>query len=198
MSGLRSIAVGARGGAYRVAALTVALAAGLAVLAPGPAMAMPIAVQDDPVEADGQPDAIDDEFDGRSTRDTVRLVVGSLIGIAAGTAVMMVVFVWHTSPRRRLRVATRRAERRRAQAAAVGDGNNGLAAADDHGLLARLAATEGSEDRSGDVGTGDETDDAGAGSDESFSDAEEGNLADNEVSAETVLGEDAEVGEHRG
>ena len=71
----------------------------------------------DPIAAD------EEEFDGRTTADTVRLVVGSLIAIAIGTALLMLMFIWHTSPRRRFRVATRRAERRRAEAASDVDGN---------------------------------------------------------------------------
>jgi hypothetical protein len=50
----------------------------------------------------------DSAYDGRSTDDTVRLVVGGLIAIAAATAVLALVYVWHTSPRRRTRVAARR------------------------------------------------------------------------------------------
>lgn len=47
-------------------------------------------------------------FDGRSTQDTVRVVVGSLVGLAGVVFVLLLVYVWHTSPRRRLRVALRR------------------------------------------------------------------------------------------
>lgn len=50
------------------------------------------------------------EYDGRSTEDTVRLVVGSLVGIAAVVTVLLVAYVWHTSPRRRARVAARRGD----------------------------------------------------------------------------------------
>ena len=50
------------------------------------------------------------EYDGRSTEDAVRLVVGSLVGIAAVTAALLVAYVWHTSPRRRARVAARRVD----------------------------------------------------------------------------------------
>lgn len=90
---------------------------------------------DDPgpsVDSEGGDPASDEEepFDGRSTDDTVRLVVGALIGIAAATALMMFMFIWHTSPRRRLRVATRRAARRRANA------RTGLATESDPGSLA--------------------------------------------------------------
>ena len=48
------------------------------------------------------------DYDGRSTEDTVQLVVGSLVAIAVLTAVLLVAYVWHTSPRRRARVAARR------------------------------------------------------------------------------------------
>lgn len=47
----------------------------------------------------------DESYDGRSTEDTVRIVVGGLVAIAAVTAVLMLVYIWHTSPRRRLRIA---------------------------------------------------------------------------------------------
>jgi hypothetical protein len=50
----------------------------------------------------------EDAYDGRSTDETVRFVVGGLIAIALATAVLMLVFIWHTSPRRRQRVASRR------------------------------------------------------------------------------------------
>jgi hypothetical protein len=47
-------------------------------------------------------------YDGRSTDDTVRMVVGGLLAIAAVTAVLTLVYIWHTSPRRRLRIARNR------------------------------------------------------------------------------------------
>ncbi len=47
----------------------------------------------------------EETYDGRGTDDTVRMVVGGLIAIAAVTAVLTLVYVWHTSPRRRLRIA---------------------------------------------------------------------------------------------
>lgn len=72
-------------------------------------------------ETNDSTEADEEEFDGRSTEDTVRFVVGTLVGIAAVTTVMMLVFIWHTSPRRRLRVATRRADRERERSLAEVD-----------------------------------------------------------------------------
>jgi hypothetical protein len=71
-----------------------------------------VSVGDDPSAV---VDTADDAFDGRSTRDTVRFVVGALVAIAGVTAVALLVFVWHTSPSRRQRVADRRADRGRAE-----------------------------------------------------------------------------------
>ena len=53
--------------------------------------------------------AQDDVYDGRSTEDTVRLVVGGLVGIAVAVALLTVLYLWHTSPGRRLRIAEARA-----------------------------------------------------------------------------------------
>jgi len=188
MSGLRSTAVSSCGGASRVVVVAITLAAALVALGPVPAMASPVAVQDgDPtgsVDSESLPAGDENDFDGRSTQDTVRLVVGSLIAIAVGTAVMMVVFVWHTSPRRRLRVATRRAERRRAEAASAKSGVAEPAPDDDRGLLVPLVSAgvdadvdgngsgepAGDEpERVGDIGSGD---DEGVGESEETGDAE--------------------------
>jgi len=64
--------------------------------------------------------AQDESYDGRSTDDTVRLVVGGLVAIAVGTAVLTLVYLWHTSPRRRHRVAARRAQSEDATTGATG------------------------------------------------------------------------------
>jgi hypothetical protein len=45
---------------------------------------------------------------GRESSERVDAVVIALWSIAAGMAVMLVLFLWHTSPRRRLRLARRR------------------------------------------------------------------------------------------
>ncbi len=45
---------------------------------------------------------------GRESSERVDAVVIALWSIAAGMTVMLVVFLWHTSPRRRLRLARRR------------------------------------------------------------------------------------------
>ncbi len=55
-----------------------------------------------------------DIFDENESESTIRWVTRALVGIAAGTGLLLVVYIWHTSPRRRLRVATRRRERREA------------------------------------------------------------------------------------
>ena len=61
---------------------------------------------------------------GRETSERVDAVVIALWSIAAGMTVMLVLFLWHTSPRRRLRLARRRStqlydgEADRAEAAA--------------------------------------------------------------------------------
>jgi hypothetical protein len=98
------------------------LAFGLGLLLPSLAAATDTVARDTDgvVSAGADPGAVvdaadDDDFDGRSTRDTVRFVVGSLVAIAGVTAVSLLVFVWHTSPSRRQRIAVRRADRSRAE-----------------------------------------------------------------------------------
>ncbi len=51
-------------------------------------------------------------FDENESEATIRWVTRALVGIAAGTGFLLVIYIWHTNPRRRLRVATRRRERR--------------------------------------------------------------------------------------
>lgn len=51
-------------------------------------------------------------YDGRSADGQIDLVVTSLASIAAVMTVMLGFFLWHTSPRRRLQVARRRADSR--------------------------------------------------------------------------------------
>jgi hypothetical protein len=114
---------------------------------------------DDPATED------EDEFDGRSTADTVRVVVGSLIAVAGATAILMLVFIWHTSPRRRFRVANRRAERRRAE---VTSDEDDMAVNDDE--VDQVEGEEVDGDRAdGDEVEGDEVDgnEAGDGADRS-------------------------------
>lgn len=45
---------------------------------------------------------------GSTTDETVQITVRALVGIASVTTVAAVVFFWHTSPRRRLRIAGQR------------------------------------------------------------------------------------------
>lgn len=56
-----------------------------------------------------------DDFDANEAQGTVDTVRRALIGIAIGTGVMLVLYIWHTDPRRRFEVATRRRERREAE-----------------------------------------------------------------------------------
>ena len=121
-------------------------------------------------EPDAPTAADEEEFDGRSTAATVRLVVTSLIAVAGVTAIMMLMFIWHTSPRRRFRIATRRAEQRRSEVASD-EGDN--------------------EDEVADEAEGD----GKAGED----DGESGEVVDKagEVDDEPGEAEDSEVGESR-
>ena len=59
------------------------------------------------VEADPQ-DGTDRRLVGRESSARVDAVVIALWSIAAGMTVMLGIFLWHTSPRRRLRLARRR------------------------------------------------------------------------------------------
>lgn len=52
------------------------------------------------------------EFDGRTTEGTIDRVSNTLVGIAIGIGVMLVIYIWHTNPHRRVRVATRRRDRK--------------------------------------------------------------------------------------
>lgn len=65
----------------------------------------------------------------------VNTVVLTLIAIAIGLAVLLAGFLWHTSPRRRLRVARRRAAHKAARAKesqASGDQAAGSSAGDEN------------------------------------------------------------------
>lgn len=122
MSTLRSSPVRSPESVRRALWAGCLLAIGSALLLPSVAAATTaVAQQTERVAPTGAPigaeigQAADDGFDGRSTRDTVRFVVGALVAIAGATTVSLLVFVWHTSPRRRQRVANRRAERHRAE-----------------------------------------------------------------------------------
>ena len=134
---------------------------------------------DDPATED------EDEFDGRSTADTVRVVVGSLIAVAGATAILMLVFIWHTSPRRRFRVATRRGERRRSQLASDEDD---MALDDDE-----IDRVDGIE-FNGDEADGDETDGDETDGDEVIGDEVDGDEVDGD---EADRSENAEVEESR-
>ena len=79
------------------------------VLAMVVAVSIPAGAQDDP---SGDPAVEVEAFDENESEATVEWVTRSLVGIAAGTGLLLVGYIWHTSPRRRLRVATRRREDR--------------------------------------------------------------------------------------
>lgn len=79
-------------------------------------LAGPVAAQEsDPsvpevsVVDDGEAADLAEPFDGRATEGTIDRVRRTLVGIAVATTVGLVAFWWHTSPARRLRVATQRA-----------------------------------------------------------------------------------------
>ena len=88
-------------GVVAVAAPTGAVVSTAAPLAPDGAREEP---------ADSRTDS--QIFDDRKAEKEVDLIVNFLLSIAVFMAVMLGVFLWHTSPRRRLRVARTRADRR--------------------------------------------------------------------------------------
>lgn len=114
MSRVRSSPVRSPARALRIAAVVAALLMGSAVVGTDSALGSPHQLQETE-PSDEEP------FDGRSTEDTVRVVVGSLMAIAGATALLMLGYIWHTSPRRRLRAATRRAEQGRSRIAIGND-----------------------------------------------------------------------------
>ena len=60
-------------------------------------------------DAQGDPeDGTDRRLVGRESSERVDAIVIALWSIAAGMTVMLGIFLWHTSPRRRLRLARRR------------------------------------------------------------------------------------------
>ena len=54
----------------------------------------------------------DEAFDANETEGTIERVRYQLLGVAAITGALLVGYIWHTDPQRRLRVATRRRENR--------------------------------------------------------------------------------------
>ena len=54
----------------------------------------------------------DEAFDANETEGTIERVRYQLLGVAAVTGALLVGYIWHTDPQRRLRVATRRRENR--------------------------------------------------------------------------------------
>ncbi len=63
------------------------------------------------VESDPE-DGTDRRLVGRESSERVDAIVIALWSIAAGMTVMLGIFLWHTSPRRRLRLARRRSTER--------------------------------------------------------------------------------------
>ena len=76
----------------------------------------PVAAQVDGIDAEN------DVFDANETESTIDAIRYQLWGIAGITGALLVVYVWHTDPARRQRVADRRqSEREHAAAAALED-----------------------------------------------------------------------------
>ena len=96
----------------KAAALALAVVIGAAVAA------APVHAQADDPQRGSQDQSQDEQradyplYDGRSADGQVDLVVTSLVLIAAFMTAMLGLFLWHTSPRRRLLVARRRADSR--------------------------------------------------------------------------------------
>ena len=64
----------------------------------------------------------DEGFDGNETEGTIDRVRLQLLGVAAITGALLVVYIWHTDPERRRRVALRRRDRRERAALQAFDG----------------------------------------------------------------------------
>ena len=76
----------------------------------------PVAAQVDGIDAEN------DVFDANETESTIDAIRYQLWGIAGITGALLVVYIWHTDPARRQRVADRRrSERERATATALED-----------------------------------------------------------------------------
>ena len=76
----------------------------------------------------------------RETSERVDAVVIALWSIAAGMTVMLVVFLWHTSPRRRLRLARRRSTQLYDSEADLAETAAGAGSADDAEVVEDAAA----------------------------------------------------------
>lgn len=94
------------------------MAAALSLAVVFGASAAPVHAQADDSQGGSQEQSQDEQradyplYDGRSADGQIDLVVTSLASIAAVMTVMLGFFLWHTSPRRRLQVARRRADSR--------------------------------------------------------------------------------------
>ncbi len=91
----------------RARAFTVALALGL------PTLAGPAAATTPNQDSEGDDGVVEDEgFDENETEGTIDRVRLQLLAIAAVTGGLLVVYIWHTDPQRRQRVADRRRDDR--------------------------------------------------------------------------------------
>ena len=102
-----------RGSGIRVAA--VLLAALLCLVGAAPVSAVAAAAAQEPegaAQQDGESDPLGSErrLIDRASSERVDSVVIALFFIAGGMTVMLAIFLWHTSPRRRLRLARRRSK----------------------------------------------------------------------------------------
>ncbi|MEM7140540.1 MAG: hypothetical protein AAF548_05845 [Actinomycetota bacterium] len=80
-------------------------------------VAAPAGAQDDPAPAPAAVTVLDDAEEARpesavvrddETSDTVRRIRRDLLVVGSITGVALVIYLWHTSPRRRLRIAADR------------------------------------------------------------------------------------------
>ena len=82
---------------------------------------------------------------GRESSERVDAVVIALWSIAAGMTVMLVLFLWHTSPRRRLRLARRRSTQLYDSEADLAETAAGAGSADDAEVVEDAAAAAARE-----------------------------------------------------
>lgn len=88
---------------------------------------------------------------GRESSERVDGVVIALWSIAAGMTVMLVLFLWHTSPRRRLRLARRRSTQLYDGEADQAAGAAEAASADDAEVVDEAAAAAGAANQDADA-----------------------------------------------
>lgn len=100
-----------RSGRAGVAVCVLFAALGVGLFAAPAAVAQDVdpVVPEVSVVDDGEAVEVVEPFDGRASEGTIDRVRRVLVAIAVATSVGLVAFWWHTSPARRLRVATQRA-----------------------------------------------------------------------------------------